>query len=177
MINELGNDRRIGPRVQFWLFMYDTGNPIGYSAMLLRESLKDLVQGLDPDDKDPALRDMVVIGHSQGGLLTKMTAIDTGDRVWRMVSDEPLESLDVDAEQRETIRKIAFIKPVPSVKRVIFLSTPHRGSYIAGNWLAHQAARLIDLPANITQARRRPADAQPEPLKGASPDMQSSVTA
>jgi hypothetical protein len=25
---------------------------------------------------------MVVIGHSQGGLLTKLTAIDTGTRLW-----------------------------------------------------------------------------------------------
>jgi hypothetical protein len=48
--------------------MYDTGNPIGYSAMLLRESLKSAVARLDPDGRDPALNRMVVLGHSQGGL-------------------------------------------------------------------------------------------------------------
>jgi pimeloyl-ACP methyl ester carboxylesterase len=175
MINELANDRRIGPRVQFWLFMYDTGNPIGYSAMLLRESLKDLVQGLDPDGKDPALRDMVVIGHSQGGLLTKMAAIDTGDRLWREVSDEPLDELDIDPEQREEIRKIAFIKPVPSVKRVVFLATPHRGSYVAGSWLAHQAARLIVLPASLTQLGTALVTRNHTKLKGNFRGMQSSV--
>jgi len=136
MINELGNDRRIGPRVQFWLFTYDTGNPIGFSAAILRSSLIDLVKNLDPEGKDPALRDMVVMGHSQGGLLTKMMALDSGDTMWKLASDTPLDDLDLDPEQRERVRSIAFFKPVPSVKRLIFLSTPHRGSYLAGNWLA-----------------------------------------
>ncbi|MCK7466931.1 MAG: hypothetical protein MZU91_01465 [Desulfosudis oleivorans] len=36
-----------------------------------------MVQQLDPEGKDSALRKMVVIGHSQGGLLTKLTAIDS----------------------------------------------------------------------------------------------------
>jgi pimeloyl-ACP methyl ester carboxylesterase len=151
MINELGNDRRIGPHVQFWLFTYDTGNPIGYSAMLLRESLTHLVQTLDPEGKDPALRDMVVMGHSQGGLLTKMMAIDSGDKLWKLASNTPLDQLDIDPEERERIRKIAFFKPVPNVKRVIFLATPHRGSYIAGSWLAQQVARLIAMPADLTR--------------------------
>jgi len=175
MINELVNDRRIGPRIQVWLFMYDTGNPIGYSAMLLRESLKDMVKGLDPEGKDPALRDMVVIGHSQGGLLTKLTAVDTGDRVWKMVSDTPLDDLDMDPEQRDEIRKIAFMKPVPSVKRVVFLSTPHHGSYIAGSWLAHQAARLIVMPANLTQLGTSLLTRNQTKLKGTFSGMQSSV--
>ena len=175
MINELANDRRIGPRVQFWLFMYDTGNPIGYSAMLLRESLKDLVKGLDPDGKDAALRDMVVIGHSQGGLLTKMAAIETGDRLWREVSNERLDDMQIAPAQREEIRKIAFIEPVPSVKRVVFLATPHRGSYVAGSWLAHQAARLIVLPASLTQLGTALVTQNQTKLKGNFRGMQSSV--
>ena len=175
MINELMNDRRIGPRIQPWLFMYDTGNPIGYSAMLLRESIKDLVKSLDPKGEDAALHDMVVIGHSQGGLLTKLTAVDVGDRVWKQVSDEPLENLDVTPEQREEIRKIAFIKPVPQVTRVVFLSTPHHGSYIAGNWLAHQVARLISMPATLTQLTSALVTQNQARLKGNFRGMQSSV--
>ncbi|HZR82958.1 MAG TPA: hypothetical protein VFD92_17815 [Candidatus Binatia bacterium] len=149
MMNELGNDPRIGPRVQGWLFMYDTGNPIVYSAMLLRESLRDAVAQLDPEGKDPALRDMVVIGHSQGGLLTKMSAIDSGSRFWDLVSSRPIEDFDATAEDKDLLRRMAFIQPVPSVRRVIFLATPHHGSYVAGSWFAQQAAKLIVLPANM----------------------------
>ena len=48
--------------------MYNTGNPIAYSAMLLRDVLTKVVKELDPDDKDMGLKRMVVMGHSQGGL-------------------------------------------------------------------------------------------------------------
>ena len=67
MVNELENDPRIHDHFQFWLFSYNTGNPILYSAMLLREALSTAVERLDPEHRDPALRQMVVIGHSQGG--------------------------------------------------------------------------------------------------------------
>src|SRR5262249_28329278 len=70
LYNELDNDPRIHAQYQFWFFSYSTGNPIAYSAMLLRESLEHAVAQLDPEGKDPALHRMVVIGHSQGGLLT-----------------------------------------------------------------------------------------------------------
>ena len=72
MYNRLENDPVIRQCYQFWAFSYDTSNPIAYSAMLLREALTDAVKRLDPEGKDEALRQMVVIGHSQGGLLTKM---------------------------------------------------------------------------------------------------------
>jgi pimeloyl-ACP methyl ester carboxylesterase len=78
MVNELENDPGFWEHYEIWLFMYNTGNPIAYSAMLLREALTKAVAELDPAGKDPGLKQMVVIGHSQGGLLTKMTAIDSG---------------------------------------------------------------------------------------------------
>ena len=106
---------------------------------------------LDPEGKDAALHQMVVIGHSQGGLLTKMTAIDSGDRFWRLLSDEPFDPADFDPEARELIRKSVFLSRCRT-SAVIFLSTPHHGSYIAGNWLAHQVARFIVLPAEVTKA-------------------------
>lgn len=40
LVNELDSDRRISSRCQFWLFTYNTGNPILYSASLLRETLQ-----------------------------------------------------------------------------------------------------------------------------------------
>ena len=56
---------------ELWLFIYNTGNPIAYSGMLLRDALTKAVADLDPGAKDPGLKQMVVIGHSQGGLLTR----------------------------------------------------------------------------------------------------------
>src|SRR5215467_13358650 len=89
MVNDLLDDPRIRDRYQFWFFTYDTGNPVLYSASLLREALSDAVRKLDPKGTDPALSEMVVIGHSQGGLLAKAMVVDTGDRVWDAIAYKP----------------------------------------------------------------------------------------
>ena len=73
--NRLQDDPDIRSRYQFWFFQYDSGNPIALSALLLRDSLTNAVEKLDPEGKDPALRQMVLIGHSQGGLLVKMQVV------------------------------------------------------------------------------------------------------
>jgi pimeloyl-ACP methyl ester carboxylesterase len=151
MLNELQNDPRIRERFQFWFFTYETGNPVAYSAMRLREALQAALAKLDPAGRDPALRRMVVIGHSQGGLLTKLTAVDTGTKFWDAFSRVPLEELTVSPETRDLLRRALFVKPLPFVRRLIYLATPHRGSYVAGNWLAHQVARLVRLPVRFLE--------------------------
>jgi pimeloyl-ACP methyl ester carboxylesterase len=151
LVNELENDRAIADRYQVWLFLYNTGNPIGYSGGLFRRALESAVAELDPEGTDSALRRMVVIGHSQGGLLAKLTAVESGDRFWRNVSDEPLDALDLSPEVRETLRASLFFAPEPFVRRVVFVCTPHRGSYLAGLSLARVVSDLVALPSNVTQ--------------------------
>src|SRR5262249_37501698 len=136
---------------QFWAFSYETGNPIIYSASLLRESLINAVQQLDPEGQDPALRHMVIIGHSQGGLLTKSMVVESGDAFWNNIARRPLDQLRMSEDSRQLLRRVTYFHPLPFVTRVIFLATPHRGSYIAGNWLAHQVARLIRAPLDVTR--------------------------
>jgi pimeloyl-ACP methyl ester carboxylesterase len=152
MLNELQNDPRIANRYQFWFFTYETGNPILYSAMRLRESLERAVATLDPDGKDPALRQMVIMGHSQGGLLTKLMVVELETQIRETLLSVPIEDLHMSEESRDMLRRSIAVHPLPFVRTVIFLATPHRGSYVAGNWLAHQLARLVRLPATVLQA-------------------------
>ncbi len=149
MLNDLMNDPCIRGRFQFWFFTYDTGNPILYSAMLLRNTLDTVVSELDPQQQDARLREMIVIGHSQGGLLTKLTVIDPQSILWDRFSDEPLESMDLPEETRDLMQGAFFFKPLPYVKRVVFISTPHRGSYVAGSWISHQLNRFITFPGRL----------------------------
>ncbi len=65
LYNDLDNDPRIHDHYQFWFFSYETGNPILYSAMLLREALQHAVTRLDPQGHDPALRRMAVWGRHE----------------------------------------------------------------------------------------------------------------
>jgi pimeloyl-ACP methyl ester carboxylesterase len=153
MFNRLVADSRIRSRYEFWFFSYDSGSPIVWSSMLLRESLTRAVKLLDPQGIDLGLRRMVVIGHSQGGLLTKMTAIDSGTRFWDLSFKRPLESLDVSAETRDILERTSFVTPLPFVKRVVFLATPHHGSALTvggfAEWVAARLRNFIKMPLKL----------------------------
>lgn len=154
LVNELQADPRVAPRIQLWLFAYNTGLPILYSSGLLRESLAQTVDELDPLGTDPALRRMVLIGHSQGGLLAKLAVVDSGTRFWDNVSDTPFEELQVSDATRATLRRSLFMTPLPFVTRVVFVATPHRGSDVAGfltqrlSWLV---VRALTLPPSLVR--------------------------
>jgi pimeloyl-ACP methyl ester carboxylesterase len=152
MWNTLRADPVLRDRYQFWAFNYASGNPITYSAGILRDDLMDQVKTLDPDGKDPALRQMVIIGHSQGGLLAKLTATDTGDKLWRVFSETNIDDLKVDEKTRELLRSNFFFKPLPCVSEVIFIATPHRGSYRNTHFVQRFLNRFIELPGDLVDA-------------------------
>jgi len=150
MYNRLLADPEIRSRYQFWFFQYDSGRPIALSALHLREALTAAVAHLDPEGKDPALRRMVLIGHSQGGLLVKMQSISSGDRIWNAVSRKPLDQLRLSDATRALFRRGMFVEPLPEVSRVVFISTPHRGSFVAGrDIIANLVRRLVTLPSAL----------------------------
>lgn len=150
LFNELEGDPRIREHFQVWAFIYDSGNMIPYSAGRLRGALEAAVQEFDPESKDPALRRMVVIGHSQGGLLTKFTAVDTGTRFWDRVSSKPFDEIQVSPETRALLQRSVFFKPLPFVKRVVFIATPHHGAMLAAKeWVTGLAAKLVTLPTTV----------------------------
>ena len=146
MYNRLASDPRLRARYEFWFFSYDSGSPVTWSAMLLRESLQRAVRTLDPTGSDPGMQQMVVIGHSQGGLLTKMTVIDSGTRFWDKDFSRPLESLDLSPETRDLLQRSLFVKPLPFVKRVMFLATPHHGSELSAGRIARWVIGFIKSP-------------------------------
>ncbi len=149
LANSLISDPVVRQRYQIWSFSYGSGNPLVKSVADFRDALATQVKLLDPEGTNAALRQIVVIGHSQGGLLTKGTAIDAGDRLWRLISTNRVEDLDVSEAQRDEFRQKVFLKPLPFVKRVVFIATPHRGSYLAGGFARRWAQRLVSLPGAL----------------------------
>ena len=152
MVNDLWSDPTIRRNFQILLFSYNTGNPIAYSGWLLRSAIDGLVRSTDPEDLDPALEDIVVMGHSQGGLLTKLLVVDSEQRLWNLVSEVPPDQVDIAPESREILEGSLLVEPLSGVKRVIFLSTPHRGSSLANRGLARLLGRLSRAPANVVNA-------------------------
>jgi len=149
MWNTLRYDPVLRKRCQFWFFTYNSSLTVTRSAARLRSALSDMVQNLDPEGEDHALRQMVVIGHSQGGLLAKLSVVSTGDALWRALSDHSLEELDIESEVKEFLQEFLFIEPLPFVTRVVYLATPHRGSYRAKSWVRNLVRRLVTLPTDI----------------------------
>jgi pimeloyl-ACP methyl ester carboxylesterase len=149
MVNELQNDPRLRDRVDFWLFTYNTSNPILLSASQLRASLRRILGELDPLGRDPALRQLVLIGHSQGGLLVRLMVTDSGQRFWDAVTDVPFEKIEATPETRALIERTMFFEPLPFVSQVVFICTPHGGSFRVSSLVLGVLRRLITLPVTL----------------------------
>jgi pimeloyl-ACP methyl ester carboxylesterase len=152
MVNDLLEDKAIRDHFEFWFFTYNTGNPIPVSANVLRHALENAVKSLGGVQADPALGRMVVIGHSQGGLLTKLISIDSGTRLWDAISDKPVDELNLKPETKALLKESLFVQHLPFVETVIFIATPHGGSYQASLTIVGLFTRLVTLPLSIAAA-------------------------
>jgi pimeloyl-ACP methyl ester carboxylesterase len=149
MFNTLYSDPVLQDRYQFWFYMYNSSIRVPESAAEMRDILTATVAKLDPEGKDPALHEMVLVGHSQGGLLAKMSVVKTGDTLWQTLSNVSLKDLKAKPELKKELQKEFFIEPLPFVKRVVFISTPHRGSFRASSWVRTILRRIVTLPGDI----------------------------
>ncbi|MCA9098491.1 MAG: hypothetical protein KDA36_08900, partial [Planctomycetaceae bacterium] len=149
LFEELWSDPKLRERYQFAFFLYPTGGPFLESAKRLRGEIEEFTRLHGNDD---ATRHMVLVGHSMGGLLSKLQISSSDDRLWELVSRKPIDDLQTDAATREELERAFFFKPESSVQRVIFIATPHRGSELSdaplgrfGSWLVHEpkATRTI----------------------------------
>ena len=146
MFNDLRSFSEIRSRYQFWFYLYPTAKPFWESAALLRRDIADLRSRLDPYHQNSRLDQMVMVGHSMGGLLSRMQVIDSGDRFWNSIAAGPFDRLRADSEARQAMAEVAFFRANPAIRRIITLATPHRGSHIANDWTQLLARKLIRLP-------------------------------
>lgn len=150
---EMFNDLRAFPEIrnqyQFWFYLYPTGQPFWISAAEMRADLLELHDTLDPNREMPALGQMVLVGHSMGGLVSELQTLESGDDFWKLLSDQPFEALQGDEELRKRIEGVAFFEANPSIRRVITIATPHRGSEFANDYTRWLARKLIWLPQRL----------------------------
>jgi pimeloyl-ACP methyl ester carboxylesterase len=144
--NAVRADPQIRKRYQIWIFFYPTGNPILYSALRLREDLALAKQkyGLN--------HGIVLVGHSMGGILCRLQATDIGPADWTAVFHARATALLPLVNSKPLLRDALFFRANPLIKRIIFISTPHRGSAIASGGIGALGDRLIRLPTIITNS-------------------------
>ena len=154
---DMYNDLRASPEIrehyQFWFYFYPTGQPFWISATQLRADLANTLKELDPQREAPRLDQMVLIGHSMGGLLSKLQTIESGNEFWRLVSDRSPEDLEGDEQVKRALLSNLYFRPSQSVRRVVTIGTPHRGSEFA-NPLTRWATRAVaELPSMLRDAK------------------------
>ena len=150
LLNEIINDRELWNRYQIWMFTYNTGNPVLYSAGILANGLRSVVQELDPEGKDAALRKMVVVGHSQGGMLTKLTAIDSGNRFWDSLLHGSARQSSTSRPRRASCSSAASSSsPCRLCAESSSSPRPTAGATCAGDRISNLLRRVISLPFAI----------------------------
>lgn len=146
MFNDLRSYPEIRSRYQFWFYLYPSGQPFWLSATQLRRDLAEMRQAIDRNHRDVSLDKMVLVGHSMGGLVSRMQTIDSGDDFWQIVSDQPPEKLKGPEDARDRLVSNLYFRPNQSIKRVVTIGTPHRGSNFANDYTRWLASRVISLP-------------------------------
>ena len=146
--NELSADPEIRKRYQPYFFRYPTGVPVLYSAGRFRENLAALDAALAARGAGATRERIVLVGHSMGGLVSKMQVTNSGDRLVKAFLGGPLSGLGLDREDEATLRGLLEFEANPRVGRVVFICTPHRGSRLAEGFVGSIGRRLIKLPFN-----------------------------
>jgi pimeloyl-ACP methyl ester carboxylesterase len=144
MINELLNDPRVRENYQFMLFAYPTGAHVPIAMSSLREALWQARTQFNTEGAAPDFDQMVLLGHSMGGLLCHSLAVSSGDRFWQLHSDRPFQEILGPPEVLTELRQFLFFEPMPSVRRVVYLATPHRGSDLSRGMIGRVSSSLIE---------------------------------
>lgn len=140
MINALYADEDIRRRYQFWVYSYPSGYPYPYSAALFRDELDGVAKAF------PNHKKIVLIGHSMGGLVSRLMVTDVGDKLWREYFGKPPAETNISGNARRLLEKSLIFQHRPDVSRVIFICTPHRGAPLGANFVGRIATQLVRMP-------------------------------
>lgn len=151
MFNELQSDPVLRDKYQFWFYMYPTGEPLAFTTAKLRDRLKTLREECDHLGRNRQLNDMVVVGHSMGGLMAYLLSVDSEDKLWNAVSDQSLEDIQADPQIQEKIRQVFFFESDRSIDRIVTIASPFRGSGYSNKVTRWITGALVSIPKATSQ--------------------------
>jgi pimeloyl-ACP methyl ester carboxylesterase len=167
--NEILGDERLRERYQVWQVYYPTNLPLAISQLDVRKALENTFAIVDPKHESRASQNIVMVGHSMGGIITRLLVSTGGERVWEERYRAPAGS-----ERRARLARLepylAF-HPLAGVDRVIFIATPHTGTAFADNWFSKRVASLVSLPAALTER----ADSAADSIEGDLPEAAATL--
>lgn len=143
LMNDLHTDPVIRRNYQLWFYSYPSGYPYPYSALVLRQELDAI------EKKFPARKKIVVVGHSMGGCIGRTLITDSGDKLWKEAFGKAPAEVNMPPESKRLLQDALIFKHRPEVSRVVFMSTPHRGSDLASHWLGRIGSMLVRTPTRM----------------------------
>lgn len=166
MANDLLATPGFEQQFQIWAFRYPTGRAFLGSAAHLRRDMQAAVATVDPSEVDPAMQQMVLVGHSMGGLIVKLQVVASGDALWHAVASQPLAKVKADDETRTVLAEAFYFEPLPFVRRVVFIATPHGGSSWAARPVGRVSASLVRHDSQDSRRFRQLIADNPEVFSG-----------
>lgn len=155
LINTLQSDPELRKNYRFMGFSYSSGNPIFVSAMQLRQALAQERTKLQNDGRDLTKFDqMILIGHSMGGLISRLMISTSNDELLAGFIGKENYYNAIDYQDPE-FRELMIFSPVPSVRRMVFIAVPHRGSDLARRWFAQMASSMIKIPQSLIDFNKK----------------------
>lgn len=166
LTNRLLVDPVIRENYQFWFFGYPSGLAWTIPASRQRQALKELMQEYNPRGTSREMNNIVMVGHSMGGLIT---SFNNSTKPWTLMkgvfelSPETFEGMTLenwkkgmaplhyDEQTLERLQNNFIFSPPQGVTRIVYMATPHRGSTFADNWIGRLGQRLIDLPSDMLE--------------------------
>ncbi len=155
MANEIRACPEFVEKYQLWAFEYATGEPFLKSAAKLRRQLQEARVLLDPTLSDTALSQMVLVGHSMGGLVSNLQITHSGNQLWEAVACCPFDSIVTTPETRLALAESFYFEPSPFVSCVVFIGTPHRGSPWANRPIGQLGAKLVEQTSSLEEMHQQ----------------------
>jgi hypothetical protein len=75
-----------------------------------------------------------------------------GDNLWRYFFGNPPAETKLSSETKALLEEALMFTPRRDVARIIFISTPHRGSVLAQNWIGRIGSSLIRKSVRVMNA-------------------------
>ena len=147
--NEVLGDEKLRQNYQIWQIYYPTNQPIAFNNRAIHETIQPTLEHFDPQGTAVASRDIVLVGHSMGGVLSRLLVSSSGDQLSSALLGQYEMSGKRLKKARAKLAPYLYFEPLPQVSRAIFAAAPHRGTPFAENALSRWAAGLVKLPVSV----------------------------
>ena len=149
LANEVMGDETLRRNYQIWQVYYPTNAPVAFNHIEIRNVIQKTLAHFDPEGTSRASKNIILIGHSMGGLLSRLMVSSTQDRLWEaFLKKYPLEGRRLEIAKKELGPYMMF-DALPQVNRVIFIATPHKGTPLAEIAPVRWIAGIVTVPLSV----------------------------